>query len=172
MATTQATIDTLAIFKGIATAHASTLTGLDVIKGHIETLKGAKIVFGKSVKTCQYRVQCTDAYVQAFPKLAKKTIANYVTAVVDCVTNGTEFSLDASKGAASKGAKGKGAKGKGAKGKAAFSDMLAKPFNHEAGKTFKELCAKVEAEFNDAKHPSIYAAFADYLVSQGFEITI
>lgn len=110
MATKQATIDTLAIFKGIATAHASTLTGLDVIKGHIETLKGAKIVFGKSVKTCQYRQQCTDAYVQAFPKLSKKTIANYVTAVVDCVTNGTVFSLDASKGQASKGKKGTGGK--------------------------------------------------------------
>lgn len=106
MATTQATIDTLAIFKGIATAHASTLSGLDVIKGHIETLKGAKIVFGASKRSCKYRQQCTDAYTQAFPKLAKKTIANYVTAVVDCVTNGTEFSLDASKGQASKGKKG------------------------------------------------------------------
>lgn len=101
-----ANIDTLAIFKGIATAHASTLSGLDVIKGHIETLKGAKIVFGKSVKSCQYRQQCTDAYKAAFPKLSGKTIANYVTAVVDCVTNGTEFSLSASKGAKAPGKKG------------------------------------------------------------------
>ena len=168
MAKTTATIDTLAIFKGIATAHASTLSGIDVIKGHIETLKGAKIVFGKSVKTCQYRQQCTDAYTQAFPKLSKKTIANYVTAVVDCVTNGTEFSLDASKGQASKGKKGKGAKG--AKGKTSFSDLFAKPFNHDAGKSFKALCEKIEGQYADDSIKTLYAGFVDFLKSEGFEI--
>jgi hypothetical protein len=161
------TIDTIGIFKGIATAHNSGLTALEVIKGHIETLRKEKIVMGKSVKTCQYRVQCTDAYVSAFPKTAKKTIANYVTAVVDAVNNGAEFSFSASKGAAAP-SKGKG-KGK-TKGKAEFSALLVKPFNHDGGKTFKDLCAKVEKGFQADTHKTIYAAFVDYLKSEGFEI--
>jgi hypothetical protein len=104
-----ATLDTIALFKGIATAHNSGLTALDVIKGHIETLRKGEIKMGKSVKTCQYRVQCVDAYAAAFPKTAKKTRDNYVTAVVDAVNNGTEFSFSASKGKAAP-SKGKGGK--------------------------------------------------------------
>lgn len=109
--TTVSTVDTIALFKGIAASHAASLDGLACIQTSIAVLRESGIKMGKSVKTCQYRVQCTDAYVAAFPKTAKKTISNYVTAVVDCVNNGTEFSFSASKG---KG-KGKGAqKGKGA----------------------------------------------------------
>lgn len=118
------TIDTIALFKGIATAHCGGLTALAVIKGHIEALRKGSITMGKSVKTCQYRVQCTDAYIVAFPKTAKKTIANYVTAVVDAVNNGTEFSFSASKG------KGK-AKGKPAEKDTSIYPTLAKLFSHE-----------------------------------------
>ena len=39
--------------------------------------------------------------------MAKKTRDNYVTAIVDAVNNGTEFSFSASKGKASKGKGGK-----------------------------------------------------------------
>lgn len=159
MANTTATIDTLAIFKGIANAHASTLTGLDVIKGHIETLKGAKIVFGKSVKTCQYRVQCTDAYTQAFPKLAKKTINNYVTAVVDCVTNGTEFSLSASKG------KGKGAKSNKEKDTTIYP-ILAKLFSHEG---FAALVSDLQASY-DNDEGSLADLIRVTLEAEGYEI--
>jgi hypothetical protein len=158
MANTTATIDTLAIFKGIANAHASTLTGLDVIKGHIETLKGAKIVFGKSIKTCQYRVQCTDAYTRAFPKLAKKTINNYVTAVADCVTNGTEFSLSASKG------KGK-AKGNKEKDSTIYP-VLAKLFSHEG---FATLVSDLQAGY-DNDEGSLSDIVQAILTGEGYEI--
>ena len=154
------TIDTLAIFKGIATAHASAVSGLDVIKGHIETLKGAKIVFGKSVKTCQYRQQCTDAYVQAFPKLAKKTINNYVTAVVDCVANGTEFSLSHSKG------KNKG-KAKGDKNKdTTIYPILAKLFSHEG---FATLMGELQGSY-DNDEGSLSDLIRVTLESEGYEI--
>jgi hypothetical protein len=102
------TLDTIALFKGIANAHNSGLTALDVIKGHIETLRKGNVKFGKSKATCQYRVQCIDAYAAAFPKTAKKTRDNYVTAVVAAVNDGVEFSFSASKGAAAP--KGKGGK--------------------------------------------------------------
>ena len=104
------TIDTIGIFKGIATAHNSGLSALGVIKGHIETLRKSEIKIGKSKKTCAYRVQLTDAYKSAFPGKSEKTLMNYITAIADAVNNGTEFSFSASKG---KG-KGKSAKGKGA----------------------------------------------------------
>jgi len=105
MANAIKTLDTIALFKGIATAHNAGLTALDVIKGHIETLRKGEITMGKSIKTCEYRRQCADAYAISFPKTAKKTRDNYVTAVVDAVNNGAEFSFSASKGKA-KGAKG------------------------------------------------------------------
>ena len=109
--TTTTTIDTIMVFQGIAIAHNNGLTALEIVKGHIETLRKGNVKFGKSAKTCQYRVQCMDAYVLAFPKTAKKTLANYVTAVVAAVNDGEEFSFSASKGKA----RGKGAqKGKGA----------------------------------------------------------
>jgi len=125
MTTSTKALDTIAIFKGIATAHFSSLSGLDVIKGHIETLRKAEIKMGKSVKTCEYRRQCVDAYAVSFPKTAKKTRDNYVTSVVDAVNNGTEFSFSASKGKA-KGAKGAGTK---ANEKSGSDKMLAALLN-------------------------------------------
>jgi hypothetical protein len=153
-----ATLDTIALFKGIATAHNSGLTALDVIKGHIETLRKEKITMGKSVKTCQYRVQCTDAYVSAFPKTAKKTIANYVTAVVDSVNNGTEFSFSASKG------KGKGKK-KSDADKTIFP-VLAKLFSH-AG--FTELMSDLQSSY-DNDEGALSDLIRVTLESEGYEI--
>jgi hypothetical protein len=153
------TIDTIALFKGIATAHNSGLTALDVIKGHIETLRKEKITMGKSVKTCQYRVQCTDAYIVAFPKTAKKTIANYVTAVVDSVNNGTEFSFSASKG------KGK-AKGKPADKDKTIFPVLAKLFSHEG---FAALVSDLQASY-DNDEGTLSDLIRATLESEGYEI--
>jgi hypothetical protein len=125
MSTSTKPLDTIALFKGIATAHNAGLSSLDVIKGHIETLRAGSITMGKSVKTCEYRRQCVDAYAVAFPKTAKKTRDNYVTSVVDAVNNGAEFSFSASKGKA-KGAKGAGTK---ANEKSASDKMLSALLN-------------------------------------------
>jgi hypothetical protein len=152
------TIDTIALFKGIASAHNSGLTALDVIKGHIETLRKDGITMGKSVKTCQYRVQCTDAYIGAFPKTAKKTIANYVTAVVDSVNNGTEFSFSASKG------KGKGKK-KSDADKTIFP-ALAKLFSHEG---FAALMSELQGSY-DNDEGSLSDLIRVTLESEGYEI--
>ena len=162
MATTQATIDTVAVFKGIAASHAAATNGIDCIKGSIAVLREAGITMGKSAKTCQYRVQCTDAYTQAFPKVAKKTIANYVTAVVDCVNNGTEFSFSASKG------KGKGkAKAKGDKNKdTTIFPVLAKLFSHEG---FAALVSDLQSSY-DNDEGSLSDLIRATLESEGYEI--
>ena len=153
------TLDTIAIFKGIATAHCGGLTALDVIKGHIETLRKGSITMGKSVKTCTYRVQCTDAYIVAFPKTAKKTIANYVTAVVDAVNNGTEFSFSASKGKSK-------AKGKPADKDTSIYPVLAKLFSH-AG--FMELVSDLQSSY-DNDEGSLSDLIRVTLESEGYEI--
>jgi hypothetical protein len=97
-------IDTIGVFKSIAAACAAFDVSLATVQGHIETLKTAKIVFGKSKKTCQYRVQMNDAMKVAYKGKAEKTYANYVTAIVASVNDGVPFSFSASKG------KGKGGK--------------------------------------------------------------
>jgi hypothetical protein len=161
------TVDTIGVFKGIAVAHNAGLSALDVIKGHIETLRKGNVKFGKSKSTCELRIQALDAYKAAYPGKSVKTLANYVTGLVAAVNEGKEFSLSGSKGAAApKGAKGKG-KGK-AKGTVAFSDLFAKPFNHEAGKSFKDLCAKVQQAYLNDEFKTLYEGFADYLKAEGF----
>jgi hypothetical protein len=167
MANTTATIDTIGVFKSAAAAIYSGTQALSIIGTQVETLRNAKVSFGKSVKTCEFRRQLGDAMAAAFTGKKPKTYANYVTAFIAAVNEGIPFSFSHSKGAAAP-SKGK-TKGK-TKGKAAFSDLLAKPFNHEGGKTFKALCAKIEKSFQDDEHKTIYAAFADYLKSEGFEI--
>jgi hypothetical protein len=153
------TIDTINIFKSIASAHNSGLSALDAIKTYIAVLREAKIVMGKSVKTCAYRVQCVDAYAIAFPKVAKKTRDNYVTAIVDAVNNGTEFSFSASKGKQNK------AKGKTEKDATIFP-ILAKLFCHE---DFGKLTADLESMFeNDEGH--MKDLIQSMLESEGYEI--
>lgn len=153
------TLDTIAVFKGIATAHCSGLSALDVIKGHIETLRKSSITMGKSVKTCEYRVQCVDAYAQAFPKTAKKTRDNYVTAVVDAVNNGTEFSFSASKGKSK-------AKGNGADKDTSIFPLLAKLFSHE---DFKSTMADIQASFENDEG-DISDIIQSNLEAEGYEI--
>jgi hypothetical protein len=153
------TLDTIALFKGIATAHCSGLSALDVIKGHIETLRKASITMGKSIKTCAYRVQCVDAYTQAFPKTAKKTRDNYVTAVVDAVNNGTEFSFSASKGK-------KKASGKPTEKDTSIYPLLAKLFSHE---DFKNTMALIESGYEN-DNGTMYDIIQSMLEEQGYEI--
>ena len=98
-------IDTIGVFKSIAAACAAFDGSLSIVQGHVETLKTAKIIFGKSKKTCQYRVQMNDAMKVAYKGKAEKTYANYVTAIVAAVNDGVPFSFSASKGKASKGGK-------------------------------------------------------------------
>lgn len=154
------TLDTIALFKGIATAHNSGLTALDVIKGHIETLRKGSITMGKSVKTCAYRVQCTDAYIVAFPKTAKKTIANYVTAVADSVNNGTEFSFSHSKGKSK--AKGKPAD----KDTDTFFPIVAKLFSHAR---FNEFMSELQESYHNDEG-SLSDLIRATLESEGYEI--
>jgi hypothetical protein len=98
------TIDTVGIFKGIASACSAYDGALAIVEGHIETLKKANVKFGKSKKTCQYRVQLGDAMKSAFAGKAEKTYANYVTAIVASVNDGVKFSFSASKGKGKGGA--------------------------------------------------------------------
>jgi hypothetical protein len=156
---TVSTVDTIALFKGIAAAHCGGLTALEVIKGHIATLRESGIKMGKSVKTCEFRTHCTDAYVAAFPKTAKKTISNYVTAVVAAVNDGVEFSFSASKG------KGKGKK-KSDADKTIFP-VLAKLFSHEG---FAALVSELQASY-DNDEGSLSDLIRVTLESEGFVIT-
>jgi len=98
-------VDTIGIFKSIATACAAYDGSLAIVEGHIETLKTSGVKFGKSKKTCQYRVQMNDAMKVAYKGKAEKTYANYVTSIVAAVNDGVPFSFSASKGKASKGSK-------------------------------------------------------------------
>jgi hypothetical protein len=160
MANAIQTIDTISLFKGIATAHNAGVSALDVIKGHIETLRKGEIKMGKSIKTCEYRRQCVDAYAVAFTKTAKKTRDNYVTAVVDAVNNGTEFSFSASKG------KAKGGK-KGDTKIEAIDKVIARVFSHPE---FKAWCEKIEASFQDAEADTLEGCVRSYLEAEGYVI--
>ena len=161
-------LDTIAIFKSIATAHNAGLSALDIIKGQIEELRAGKIKMGKSIK-CTYRSQCLDAYIAAFPGKAKKTLQNYVTAVVDAVNNGEEFSFSASKGKANDKTKGKDkdkAKATTEKDKTIYP-LLAKLFGHE---DFKATMAEIQEAFqNDEGDWS--AIVQSMLEADGYKIT-
>jgi hypothetical protein len=103
------TIDTLAVFKSSACAIYSGIAALAIIGQQVATLREAGIKFGKSKKSCQYRVQFSDAMKAVFQGKAEKTYANYVTSFVSAVNDGTEFSYSHSKGKAKGSKKGKGA---------------------------------------------------------------
>lgn len=105
------TLDTIALFRGVASAIYNGITAVDQVNGSAVTLREAGISFGKSKKTCQYRVQFADAMKVAFKGKAEKTYANYMTSFVAAVNDGVAFSLSSSK-TSTKG-KGKGAKSNG-----------------------------------------------------------
>jgi hypothetical protein len=154
------TIDTIAIFKTAATAIYHGLNALETINEQAKALKAGGIVFGKSKKTCQYRVQLGDAMKAQFKGKAEKTYANYVTGFVAAVNDGVPFSFSSSKG------KGK-AKGKGTEKDTTIFPLLAKLFGHEA---FKATMADIQAAY-DNDDGDISAIVQSMLESEGYEIT-
>jgi hypothetical protein len=160
MLNTTQTLDTIAIFKTVASSIHSGVNAIDIVNEQAKSLKASGIVFGKSVKTCQYRVQFADAMKQAFKGKAQKTYSNYMTSFVVAVNEGTAFSLSSSKG-----------KAKGGKGKTkteAIDKVIAKVFSHPE---FKTWCDKIQSSYDDAEAPTIEACVRSYLESEGYEIT-
>jgi hypothetical protein len=125
MSTSTKTLDTIALFRGVATSIHAGVTAIDMVNGSASVLREAKIVFGKSVKTCQYRLQFADAMKAAFKGKTQKTYSNYMTSFVAAVNDGTPFSLSSSKSST----KGKGAKGTKAGDKSATDKMLSALLN-------------------------------------------
>jgi hypothetical protein len=160
MLNTTQTLDTIGIFKSVASAIKGGITAVEVVNEKAKTLKTSGIVFGKSVKTCQYRVQFADAMKEAFKGKAAKTYANYMTSFVLAVNDGTAFSLSSSKG-----------KAKGGKGKTkteAIDKVIAKVFSHTE---FGAFCAKIQESYDNAEAPTIEGCVRSYLESEGYEIT-
>ena len=154
------TLDTISLFRGVAIAIHSGVSAVDVVNGSAVVLREAKIVFGKSVKTCQYRLQFADAMKAAFKGKAAKTYANYMTSFVMAVNEGTAFSLSSSKG-----------KAKGGKGKTkteAIDKVIARVFSHPE---FKTWCEKIQASFDDAEADTLEGCVRSYLEAEGYEIT-
>ena len=152
------TLDTIALFRGVATAIHNGVSAVDVVNGSASVLREAKIVFGKSVKTCQYRLQFADAMKATFKGKAQKTYSNYMTSFVDAVNNGTAFSLSSSKGKSK-------AKGTTEKDTSIFP-LLAKLFSHE---DFKTTMADIQASFENDEG-DITAIIQSKLEEQGYEI--
>lgn len=127
-------------------------------------IREAKIVFGKSVKTCAWRKGISDTITtMAKDKTSVKTCMNYVTSFVSAVNTGSKFSLSDSKG------KAKG-KGKGTAG-TEFSTLLAKAFSHA---DFAQVITKIQMDFvesyDNADSPNFASLIQEYLESEGFEI--
>ena len=161
MANTANTLDTIALFRGVATAIHNGVSAVDVVNGSASVLREAKIVFGKSVKTCQYRLQFADAMKSVFKGKTQKTYANYMTSFVMAVNEGTAFSLSSSKGSAKGGKKG-GTKTE------AIDKVIAKVFSHPE---FKAWCDKIQASYDDAEADTLEGCVRSYLESEGYEIT-
>ena len=160
MANTAQTLDTISIFRGVATSIHAGVNAVDIVNGSASVLREAKIVFGKSVKTCQYRLQFADAMKSVFKGKTAKTYSNYMTSFVLAVNDGTAFSLSSSKG-----------KAKGGKGKSkteAIDKVIAKVFSHPE---FKTWCEKIQSSYDDAEAPTIEGCVRSYLEAEGYEIT-
>ena len=153
------TLDTISLFRGVATAIHSGVSAVDVVNGSASVLREAKIVFGKSVKTCQYRLQFADAMKTTFKGKAQKTYSNYMTSFVEAVNNGTPFSLSSSKGK-------KKASGKPAEKDTSIYPLIAKLFGHE---DFKTIMALLESGFEN-DNGSMYDIVQSMLEEQGYEI--
>ena len=160
MLNTTQTLDTIAIFKSVASFIHSGVNAIDFVNEQAKTLREAKIVFGKSVKTCQHRLNFADAMKATFKGKAAKTYSNYMTSFVMAVNDGTAFSLSSSKG-----------KAKGGKGKTkteAIDKVIAKVFSHPE---FKTWCDKIQASYDDAEADTLEGCVRSYLESEGYEIT-
>jgi hypothetical protein len=154
------TIDTIATFKTVSAAIYNGVNALETINEQAKALKAGGITFGKSKKTCQYRVQLGDAMKAQFKGKAEKTYANYVTGFVAAVNEGVPFSFSHSKG------KGK-AKGKGTDKDTTIYPLLAKLFGHES---FKATMADIQAAFENDEG-DIAAIVQSMLEAEGYEIT-
>jgi hypothetical protein len=161
MLNTTQTLDTISLFRGVATSIHAGVSAVDVVNGSASVLREAKIVFGKSVKTCQYRLQFADAMKAAFKGKSQKTYANYMTSFVLAVNEGTPFSLSSSKGSAKGGKKGKSKT-------EAIDKAIAKVFSHPE---FKAWCDKIQASYDDAEADTLEGCVRSYLEAEGYEIT-
>jgi hypothetical protein len=153
-------IDTINTFKTVSAAIYNGVNALETINEQAKALKSAGIVFGKSKKTCQYRVQLGDAMKTQFKGKAEKTYANYVTGFVAAVNEGVPFSFSSSKG------KGK-AKGKGTDKDTTIYPLLAKLFGHA---DFKATMVSIETSFENDEG-DISAIIQAMLEFEGYEIT-
>jgi hypothetical protein len=158
MSTSTTTIDTIGVFKSAAAAIYSGTQALAIISTQVETLRTAKVSFGKSVKTCEFRRQLGDAMQAAFTGKKPKTYTNYVTAFIAAVNEGIPFSFSHSKG------KGKGKK-KSDADKTIFP-VLAKLFSHEG---FAALMSELQGSY-DNDEGSLSDLIRVTLESEGYEI--
>ena len=150
----------MSLVRGVATAIHAGVSAVDVVNGSASVLREAKIVFGKSVKTCQYRLQFTDAMKSVFKGKAQKTYANYMTSFVNAVNTGTAFSLSSSKSSAKGGSKGKTKT-------EAIDKAIAKVFSHPE---FKAWCDKIQASYDDAEADTLEGCVRSYLEAEGYVI--
>jgi hypothetical protein len=161
MANAIQTLDTISIFKSVAVAIHNGVSAVDVVNEQAKTLKASGIVFGKSVKTCQYRLQFADAMKAAFKGKTAKTYSNYMTSFVVAVNEGKLFSLSSSKSSAKGGSKGKTKT-------EAIDKVIARIFSHPE---FASWCEKIEASFQDAEADTLEGCVRSYLEAEGYEIT-
>jgi hypothetical protein len=154
------TIDTINTFKTVSAAIYNGVNALETINEQAKALKTAGIVFGKSVKSCQYRVQFKDAMKAVFKGKAEKTYSNYMTGFVVAVNEGVPFSFSSSKG------KGK-AKGKAGEKDTTIYPLLAKLFGHA---DFKATMVSIETSF-DNDEGDIVSIIQAMLEFEGYEIT-
>ncbi len=152
-------IDTINTFKTVSAAIYNGVNALETINEQAKALKAGGIVFGKSKKTCQYRVQLGDAMKAQFKGKAEKTYANYVTGFVAAVNEGVPFSFSSSKG------KGK-AKGKSTEKDNSIMVLWAKLFSHE---DFVGSMQGLQDLFQDDQG-DLYAIVRSMLEAEGYEI--
>ena len=161
-----AAFDTIGAFKSAATSIHAGINALSIVTEKAETLRKAGIKFGKSVKTCKYRVQFADAMAAAFGGKAPKTYANYVTSFVAAVNDGAPFSLSSSKSST----KGKPAKGQKASESTGDEKMLSALLNvWKLSSVGEQVLVDIETALADGT--PLIDAVAYVLEAAGIELT-
>jgi len=97
---TRAQFDALGAIKSAVTAIFNSANALEVIHTKMRELRENGVVFGKSVKSCPYRVMMMDCFASTFKGKSPKTYANYVTSFVGAVNDNIPFSFSSSKSGA------------------------------------------------------------------------
>jgi hypothetical protein len=152
-------IDTINTFKTVSAAIYNGVNALETINEQAKALKAGGIVFGKSVKSCQYRVQFKDAMKAVFKGKAEKTYSNYMTGFVSAVNDGVPFSFSSSKGKSK-------AKGKGTEKDESIFPLLAKLFGHA---DFKVTTMAMQMRYEDDEG-DISDIVQSMLEAEGYEI--